>query len=54
LKYDLSFSLGKQGVIMSQTNIGSGMKFRSALSDQDIACQDGFATIFLYTQSFGF
>jgi hypothetical protein len=45
---------GVQGMILTTSDIGTRMKLRASLTDDDIACCDLLAAVNLNSQPFGF
>ncbi len=53
-KLYVAVSLGEKRVVPTNADIGSRMETRTALANQDIACNDRLTTIELDAQSFTF
>ena len=52
LEYHLAVCGCKQGVVTAHADIVTGMELGTALTDQDVACNDRLATEFLHAESF--
>ena len=50
VEFDLSGSQGEESEILAQSDIASGMIFGSALAEDDVSGQYGFAAEFLYPE----
>lgn len=47
IEKDAAVSEGEKGVVLAHADIGTGMPLGAALADEDVSCDDDFATVFL-------